>query len=87
MLQVSKDLSAIQSGLQRNVTTFVGKSLGMVAFSQILSANWTGETVPALPRRRALPPFSLKGPWAIRFQRLRQANAMRSQIDDVAKPA
>jgi hypothetical protein len=33
----------------------------------------------------SLPPFSLKGPWAVRFQRLRQANAMRSQIDDVAK--
>jgi|HubBroStandDraft_6_1064221.scaffolds.fasta_scaffold805747_2 hypothetical protein len=61
MLQVSKDLSAIQSGLQRNVTTFVGKSLGMVAFSRILSANWTGETVLLYPADEFAALFS-EGP-------------------------
>ena len=35
--------------------------------------------------RAALLPFSLWGGLAVRFQRLQQANAMRSQTDDQAK--
>src|ERR1035441_4274846 len=38
-------------------------------------------------RRRAFPPFSLGGIRAVRFQRLHQANALRSQTDGVAKAA
>jgi hypothetical protein len=48
-----------------------------------LNADW--RKCPTLPRRQALSPFSLKGPRAVRFQRIRLANAMRSQADDLAK--
>jgi len=40
---------------------------------------------PTLPSRQALRPVSLKDPLAVRFQRLQQAKAMRSQTDDSAK--
>jgi hypothetical protein len=39
----------------------------------------------ALLRMRDLWLFSLKGPLAVRFQELREANIMRSQIDEAAK--
>ena len=40
---------------------------------------------PAFPLRQALRPVSLKDPLAVRFQRLQQAKAVRSQTDDSAK--
>jgi len=49
----------------------------------VLKPYW--RKCPTLPSRQALWPFSLKGTLAVRFQRLRQANAMRSQTDHSAK--
>jgi hypothetical protein len=40
---------------------------------------------PTFRRGQALPTFSPEGPLAVRFQRLNQANALRSQADDSAK--
>jgi hypothetical protein len=48
----------------------------------VLKPDW--RKCPTLPSRQALWPFSLKGTLAVRFQRLRQANAMRSQTDHSA---
>src|ERR1700730_15839684 len=48
-----------------------------------LKPDW--RKCPTLLSRQALWPFSLKGTLAVRFQRLRRANAMTSQIDHSAK--
>ena len=53
--------------------------------SAILPLKPDQRKCPAGRYSQVLPPFSLEGAWAVRFQRLHKANAMRSQTDDPAK--
>src|ERR1039458_3361988 len=52
-----------------------------------LSRKAARRKCPAQACRQAFAPFSLGGIRAVRFQGLHQANALRSQTDDVAKAA
>jgi hypothetical protein len=76
--------SATQSGLQRNRAALLQESLKIAAILQVLPLNRTGESGPSTSRASFLGFFS-GGHTAVRFQRLHQANAMRSQTDDAAK--
>jgi hypothetical protein len=55
-------------------------------FRIVWPLNRTGESVPHNAKGEFCGAFS-GGRWAVPFQRLQQANALRSEIDDVAKPA
>ena len=45
----------------------VGKSLEMATFSRILSANWTGESVPLYAADELCRPFLLRSHWQSGF--------------------
>ena len=80
------DLSATQSGLQRNLAALWQESLKIAAILQVLPSNSTGEGVPSNPAGKFSGVFS-GGHTTVRFQRLHQANAIRSQIDNEANAA
>jgi hypothetical protein len=78
-------LSATQSGLQRNPAALFRKSRKNAAIPSNLALRLARRKCPAQCYTQALRPFSPEGKRAVRFQRLHQANAMRSQTDDKAK--
>jgi hypothetical protein len=57
----------------------------IAAIPRVLPSNGTGESAPSKAAEQVFWRFSLEATRTVWFQRLHQANAMRSRTDDVAK--